>query len=105
MSIINTGNVDITVEDKQINTKPSEKNDYNLINNQNIIEKNIKNNNNSPPQEDLEDSPSYYRFFIYSDTGLCIYKAKAKDQKLENNNELNDEELDNDDVDKDLGAI
>ena len=104
MSEINTGNVDITTEDKQINSKPSEPNDNNIINIRNVPDENNINNNN-PPREDLEDSPPYYRLFIYSDTGLCIYKAKTKDKKIENNNELNDEELDNDGVDKDLGAI
>ena len=97
MSRINSGNIAISTEDKQINSKPSESNDNNPINNPINSE---KNNNNYP--EDIEDLPPYYRLFIYSDTGLCIYKAKTKDYKKQNSDEDFD---DNDGVDKDLGAI
>ena len=51
MSEINTGNVDITTEDKQINSKPSEPNDNNIINIRNVPDENNINNNN-PPRED-----------------------------------------------------
>ena len=97
MSRINSGNIAMSTEDKQINSKPSESNDNNPINNPINSE---KNNNNYP--EDIEDLPPYYRLFIYSDTGLCIYKAKTKDYKKQNSDEDFD---DNDGVDKDLGAI
>ena len=106
MSTINSGNIAISSEDKPVNSKPSESNDINQINSEKNNINNINNINNNPlPQEDLNDSPPYYRLFIYSDTGLCIYKAKTKDIKNQNNNELNDEESDNEGVDKDLGAI
>ena len=101
MSTINSGNVAISSEDKQINTKNSEQNDNNPINIPKNYEKNI--NNNSP--QEIEDAPPYYRLLIYSDTGSCIYKIKTKDNKKQNNNEFNYEESDNEGVDKDLGAI
>ena len=96
MSTINTGNNIITSEEKQINSKSSEPNDNNPINIASNLEK-----NNSP----VEDSLPYYRFFIYSDTGSCIYKAKTRDNKKQNNNEFEFDNSDNDLIDKDLGAI
>ena len=102
MSTINSGNIAISTEDKQIDSKISEQNDNNPINIPKNYEKNNI-NNNSP--EDLEDIPPYYRLFIYSDTGSCIYKAKTKENKKQNNYEFNEDDSDNDGVDKDLGAI
>jgi len=103
MATNNAGHIAISSEDKPINTKQSEIEDKNQINtNTNNIDKNIINNNN---QEDIEELPPYYRLFIYSDSGSCIYKAKTKNIKKQNNNEFYDEDLENDGVDKDLGAI
>ncbi len=103
MSTINSGKIGLSSEDNQINSKSTEQNDNNPINNP--INNVDKNNINNPP-EDIEDSPPYYRLFIYSDTGSCIYKVKTKDiKKQNNNNELYDEDIEDEGVDKDLGAI
>ena len=98
MSTNNSVQIAISSEEKQNNSKPSEIIDNNPIN-INID----KNNNNN--QEDIEELPPYYKLFIYSDTGSCIYKLKTKNIKKQNSNEFYDEEIENDGVDKELGAI
>ena len=98
MSSINTGNAILSSEEKQINSKSSEPKDNNPINIPSNLDK-----NNLP--QNLEDSQPYYRLFIYSDTGSCIYKIKSRENKQQSDIEFDFENSDNDLIDKDLGAI
>ena len=111
MSTINSNNITISLEDKRINTKGSdhkETSEKNIIdiNNPETANKNINININE--NQDNNSQP-YYKLFIYSDSGTCIYKLKTQDMKNINNNTFNDEsieeESENEGVDKELGAI
>ena len=70
MATNNSVQIAISSEDKRNNSKPLETNENNPIN------INIDRNNINNKQEDIEELPPYYKLFIYSDTGSCIYKLK-----------------------------
>ena len=105
MSTINSGS--ISLEDKHIISKESDHYDT-VEKNNNIIKDPEKNNKNIKINESQENIVQpYYKLFIYSDSGTCIYKLKTQDMKNINkdNNESFEEELENEGVDKELGAI
>ena len=104
MSAINSGSFTISLEDKQKNSKESEhyeENDKNNINDLNNAEKNNKKIIIDENQEN--NCQPYYKLFIYSDSGTCIYKLKTKD--IIDNDEIIDDESENEGIDKELGAI
>ena len=107
MSTINSGNFIISSEDKNKKSKESEYYEENEKNISNEINNNEKINKNTKTDEIKEKKNSpYYKLFIYSDSGTCIYKLKTQDmENIPNNNELLDEDSDNEGVDKELGAI
>ena len=108
MSTINSGSITVSLEDKHINSKESNKNEIienNIINDINNPENNNKNIKIKEPRENIIQP--YYKLFIYSDSGTCIYKLKTQDMKNINeiNNESSEEDSENEGVDKDIGAI
>ena len=102
MSTINSGE-NFTIEDKQINSKESGYNEQQeknvVININNSQEKNNKYINDN---QDNNNTQIYYKLFIYSDSGTCIYHKNYYDNK---NNESTEDESENEGVDKELGAI
>ena len=109
MSTINSGSIAISAEDKNINSKESdhhETNEKNKIKDTNIPENINKNININTNESSDKNTQPYFKLFIYSDSGTCIYKLKTEDMKNTiNNNESFDEDSDNEGVDKELGAI
>lgn len=107
MSTLNSAININTTEEKQKQSKTNEQNDNSAANNIEQNQNNIKNY----PQEDSEELPPYYLFFIYSDSGSCIYKTKTKNINKKNinlNNKidtLNDEDSSPDEIDKEIGAM
>ena len=95
-----------TINSDIINTKNSENNSIKENNKINEIY-----NNDNVNNDEEEESPPYYKLFIYSDTGSCIYKLKTKDLKNISNKDINqndsiEEQEDSEEgIDKDLGAI
>jgi len=104
MSTINSGET-FSFEDKRSNTKESGYNDQTKKNmsNMNNQEKNDKNPNDIQ-DSDNNNSQVYYKLFIYSDSGTCIYHKNYNDNKT-NIDESFKEESDNEGIDKELGAI
>ena len=107
MSTINSGSITISLEDKHIISKESDHYDtveknINIINDPEKFNKNIK--INESPENNIQP---YYKLFIYSDSGTCIYRLKTQDMANINkdNNEFFEEDSDNEGVDKELGAI
>ena len=107
MSTINSGSITISLEDKHIISKESDHYDtveknVNIINDPEKFNKNIK--INESPENNIQP---YYKLFIYSDSGTCIYRLKTQDMANINkdNNEFFEEDSDNEGVDKELGAI
>ena len=78
----------------------------NIIKGTNIPENINKNININTNESSDNNTQPYFKLFIYSDSGTCIYKLKTEDMKnTMNNNESFDEDSDNEGVDKELGAI
>ena len=104
MSKINSGET-FTLEDKHTNTKESGYNEQTKKNmvNMNNQEKNDKNTNDIQ-DKDNNNSQVYYKLFIYSDSGTCIYHKNYNDNK-NNIDESFKEDSENEGVDKELGAI
>ena len=99
MSTINSGE-NYALENKQINSKES---GYNEQQEKKVININNEQEKNNDSQ-DNNNSQIYYKLFIYSDSGTCIYHKNYNDDK-NNNNESIDEESENEGIDKELGAI
>ena len=99
MSTINSGE-NYTLENKQINSKES---GYNEQQEKKVIGVGNEQEKNNDSQ-DNNNSQIYYKLFIYSDSGTCIYHKNYNDDK-NNNNESIDEESENEGIDKELGAI
>ena len=102
---MNSGSIKISLEDKHLNSKESQQ-EKNIIEDEKNQNKNINIENIEEPKENKIQP--YYKLFIYSDSGTCIYKLKSKDIKNiinTDNDSFEEEEQDNEGVDKDLGAI
>ena len=102
---MNSGSIKISLEDKHLNSKESQQ-EKNITEDEKNQNKNINIENIEEPKENKIQP--YYKLFIYSDSGTCIYKLKSKDIKniINNNNDsFEEEDQDNEGVDKELGAI
>ena len=101
MSTINSGENN-TLEDKHININTNTKESgYNELPERNmIIDNHDKNNKSIADNNNKNNSQVYYKLFLYSDSGTCIYH-----KNYNNSNESIEEESENEGVDKEIGAI
>ena len=90
----NSGKIIISSEENKQTKKQFENSDNTHI------------NNNKDSTIDSENISPYFKFFIFSDSGSCIYRTRTRDMSMHNDNDIfEDDEKDNDGIDKDLGAM